>query len=212
MKSIFQGQWLKLCQTLREVIYESNLLRDPAHLLCTTTKLISTDIVILLVLTNWIMKTTFSLNFSICLSQRLIYPAWSLTYCIHKFSWFAAAPHTRLGLLISNEQILELSLSLSSHYHPQPCIWTQYALGRNVSQIWVNDKLFPNLILSNSAKTKTSWNFTHSQAFQDVDELVFSSEQIQRNVSISPLAHQKIICSEWVPSGWESKQLTKPSQ
>ncbi len=33
-----------------------------------------------------------------------------------------------------------------------------------------------------------------------------SSEQIWRN-SITSLAHQWILCSEWVPSEWESKQL-----
>ncbi len=39
---------------------------------------------------------------------------------------------------------------------------------------------------------------------QDVDEFVSLSEQVWRNVS---LARQWILCSEWVPSEWESKQL-----
>ncbi len=30
--------------------------------------------------------------------------------------------------------------------------------------------------------------------------------------SITSLAHQRILCSEWVPSEWESKQLIKTSQ
>ncbi len=49
------------------------------------------------------------------------------------------------------------------------------------------------------------WKFTHPQAIQDVEEFVSSSEQI----SITSLAHQWILCSEWVPSEWESKQLIK---
>ncbi len=46
------------------------------------------------------------------------------------------------------------------------------------------------------------WKCTHSQAIQDVDEFVCSSEQIWYNLSLHHL-----LCSEWVPSEWESKQL-----
>ncbi len=40
--------------------------------------------------------------------------------------------------------------------------------------------------------------------------MVSSSEQIKRN--FASLAHQWILCSEWVPSEGESKQLIKTSQ
>ncbi len=34
---------------------------------------------------------------------------------------------------------------------------------------------------------------------------------IMKKCSITSLAHQRILCSEWVPSEWESKQLIKTS-
>ncbi len=49
----------------------------------------------------------------------------------------------------------------------------------------------------------------HPQASRDVDKFVSSSEQIWRNFVLHQLAHQCILCSEWVPSEWESKQLIK---
>ncbi len=48
-------------------------------------------------------------------------------------------------------------------------------------------------------KMKLCWKSTHPQVIQDVDEFVSSSEQIWRN----------ILCSEWVPSEWESKTADK---
>ncbi len=50
-------------------------------------------------------------------------------------------------------------------------------------------------------KIKFSWKCTHSQAVQDFKKL-----------SISSLVHQWILCSDWLPSEWESKQLIKTSQ
>ncbi len=52
--------------------------------------------------------------------------------------------------------------------------------------------------------------FTHPQAIQDVDEFVSSSDL--EKLHITSLAHKWIICSEWVPSEWETKQLIKTSQ
>ncbi len=56
------------------------------------------------------------------------------------------------------------------------------------------------------------WKIVHilhqHQAIQDVDEFVYSLEQIWRNVTL----HYLLACgesSEWVPSEWESKQLIK---
>ncbi len=49
------------------------------------------------------------------------------------------------------------------------------------------------------------WICAHPQAIQDVDEFVSSSDL--EKFSIPSLAHQWILCSEWVPSEWESKQL-----
>ncbi len=46
-----------------------------------------------------------------------------------------------------------------------------------------------------------------TQVIQDVDEFVSSSEL--EKCSIPSLAQQWILCSEWVPSEWESKQLIK---
>ncbi len=45
------------------------------------------------------------------------------------------------------------------------------------------------------------------QAIQDVDEFVSSSDL--EKCSIISVAHQWMLCSEWVPSEWESKQLLK---
>ncbi len=48
----------------------------------------------------------------------------------------------------------------------------------------------------------------HSQAIQDDFSL---TEKIWINLALL-LAHLWILCSEWVPSEWESKQLIKTSQ
>ncbi len=61
-------------------------------------------------------------------------------------------------------------------------------------------------------KIKTSLKCTRTQTIQDVDEFVSSWEQIWRNLALGNLLHQLILCSEWVPSEWESKQLIKTSQ
>ncbi len=50
-------------------------------------------------------------------------------------------------------------------------------------------------------KIKVIWKCAHLQAIRDVEEFVSSS-----------LVHQCFLCSEWVPSEWESKQLIKTSQ
>ncbi len=52
--------------------------------------------------------------------------------------------------------------------------------------------------------------YTHPQAIQDVDEFV-SLANLEK-CSIPSVAQQWILCSEWVPSEWESKQLIKTSQ
>ncbi len=53
--------------------------------------------------------------------------------------------------------------------------------------------------------------FIHLQAIQDVDVLLFVcfiGTDLDK-CSITSLAHQLILCSEWVPSEWEFKQLIK---
>ncbi len=54
---------------------------------------------------------------------------------------------------------------------------------------------------------KMCWRFTYPHAILDVDEFVYSSKQIWK--FLVSLAHQWILCSEWVPQEWESKQLIK---
>ncbi len=55
------------------------------------------------------------------------------------------------------------------------------------------------------------WKCAHPQTIQDVDELVSSSGQIWINLAnLTSLAPQWILCSEWVPSEWESKQHNNP--
>ncbi len=49
-----------------------------------------------------------------------------------------------------------------------------------------------------------------SQAIPDYDEFVSSSD-LEKCVSAS-VSQQWMLCSEWVPSEWESKQLIKTSQ
>ncbi len=56
---------------------------------------------------------------------------------------------------------------------------------------------------------KIFWKCTHPQAIQDVEQFIFSLEMILRNLALLSLTHQLILCSEWVPSEWESKQLIK---
>ncbi len=56
---------------------------------------------------------------------------------------------------------------------------------------------------------KIHLNCIYPQAIQDVDEFVSSSQQIWEKFSITSLALQWMLCSEWVPSEWESKQLIK---
>ncbi len=48
------------------------------------------------------------------------------------------------------------------------------------------------------------------KANQDVDKFVSASEL--QKFSITSRAQQWILCSEWVPSEWESKQLIKTSE
>ncbi len=57
-----------------------------------------------------------------------------------------------------------------------------------------------------------SLQFTHPQIIQDVDEFVSSSEKIRRNLALHNLPTNVSICTEWVPSEWEPKQLIKSSQ
>ncbi len=57
-------------------------------------------------------------------------------------------------------------------------------------------------------KMKICWRFTHPQAIKDVDSF-FSIRTDLEKFSITSLAHQWILCSEWVPSEWESKKLIK---
>ncbi len=53
---------------------------------------------------------------------------------------------------------------------------------------------------------------THLQAIQDVDEFLFFIRTDLEKFRITSLAHQWILCSEWVPSEWVSKHLIKTSQ
>ncbi len=54
-----------------------------------------------------------------------------------------------------------------------------------------------------NSKMQICWKCTDSQDIKDVHELFFSPEQVK--FSITPLTHhQWILCSEWVPSEWES--------
>ncbi len=56
-------------------------------------------------------------------------------------------------------------------------------------------------------KVKKLLNINYPQAIQDVDD--FSAWTDLEKFSITSLAHQWILCSEWVPSEWETKQLIK---
>ncbi len=47
----------------------------------------------------------------------------------------------------------------------------------------------------------------HSEDIRDVDEFVSSSDL--EKCSITSVSQQWMLCSEWVPSEWESKQLIK---
>ncbi len=55
------------------------------------------------------------------------------------------------------------------------------------------------------------WKCTPFQAIQDVDEFVSSSD-LEKSSIYDGLVQQWMLCSEWVPSERESKQLIKTSQ
>ncbi len=57
---------------------------------------------------------------------------------------------------------------------------------------------------------KLAENCTQPQAIQDLS-FFFIRRDLEK-FSITSLAYQWILCSEWVPSEWESKQLIKTSQ
>ncbi len=61
-----------------------------------------------------------------------------------------------------------------------------------------------------SAKNENLLKMCSPSGNQDVDEFVSSSDL--EKCSIASLAQQWMLCSEWVPSEWESKQLIKTSQ
>ncbi len=62
-----------------------------------------------------------------------------------------------------------------------------------------------------SAKNENLLKMCSPSGNQDVDEFVSSSSDLEK-CSIASLAQQWMLCSEWVPSEWESKQLIKTSQ
>ncbi len=114
--------------------------------------------------------------------------------------------------------------TVAAHTHAGP--------GERVGQRWGSDVGHISVQLSGSAdgshagirtgklwiilqrivqpKLKICWKYPHPQAIQDVDEF-YSSSDLEK-CSIPSLVHQWILCSEWVPSEWESKQLIKTSQ
>ncbi len=57
---------------------------------------------------------------------------------------------------------------------------------------------------------QSCWKCAHPQAIQDANEFVSSSDL--EKCSIASVSQQWMLCSEWVPSEWESKQLIKTSQ
>ncbi len=52
----------------------------------------------------------------------------------------------------------------------------------------------------------------HPRAIQDVDEFFSPTGTDLKKFCITSLPHQWILCGEWVPSEWESKQLINTSQ
>ncbi len=59
-------------------------------------------------------------------------------------------------------------------------------------------------------KMEICWKCAHPQAIQDVDEFwVFSIGTDLKKCRVTSLAQQWMLCSEWVPSEWESdKNIT----
>ncbi len=56
-------------------------------------------------------------------------------------------------------------------------------------------------------KMLISWKCTHPQGIQDSDEFVSSSDL--EKCSITSLSQQWMLCSEWVPSEWESDKTSQ---
>ncbi len=66
--------------------------------------------------------------------------------------------------------------------------------------------------LKNCKRNSSPKNLIFWPQIQDVDKKnIFIGTDFEK-FSITSLAHQWILCSEWVPSEWESKQLIKTLQ
>ncbi len=68
----------------------------------------------------------------------------------------------------------------------------------------VKGKVHPN--------KKICWKFTHPSVHPRFRWVCFFIVTDLEKFSIASLVHHRILCSEWVPSEWESKQLMKPPQ
>ncbi len=81
--------------------------------------------------------------------------------------------------------------------------WARLALTAQMSDAKM--KMHFVLLMILKEKITPKWTFSHFQAVQSVDEFDSSSEHLEK-CSITPLAHQWILCSEWVPSEKKKSQ------
>ncbi len=70
------------------------------------------------------------------------------------------------------------------------------------SKIHTNTPSSLHRVLKGTAHTKKCWKCVHSQFIRDMDGFV-SSSGLEKCVSVS-VSQQWMLCSEWVPSEWES--------
>ncbi len=95
--------------------------------------------------------------------------------------------------------------------------FNHHALSRDSKTILITPKTYLTFKGIVHLKIKISWTFNYPQAIQDVHEnmknmhTTFIRTDLEK-CSITSFANQWILCSEWVPSEWESKQRIKISK
>ncbi len=67
--------------------------------------------------------------------------------------------------------------------------------------IWQGSELFTYTFMHLKELLTQKWKFTHPQTIQGIDEFFFMGTDLEK-LSIPSLAHQWVLCSEWVPSEW----------
>ncbi len=80
------------------------------------------------------------------------------------------------------------------------------------NKMWISHKISKIHFLSSLIKGIVHWKKNMPSGHPKCRWVCFFIWTDLKKCSITSVAHQWILCSEWVPSEWESKQLIKTSQ